>query len=119
MATQTQTTTSPFKFETERKGELVVIHCHGKLVAGVTDVFYKQVKDLMVGSRQVVLDLSNLTHMDSMGVGTCVRLYVSAKSAGSSLQLVNIGPRIRQILGITNLLSVLCDMCEKGVSVRF
>jgi anti-sigma B factor antagonist len=115
----TQSAEAVFHFETERKSEQTIIHCHGKLVAGVTDDFYKRVKELMVGSPQVILDLSNLTHMDSMGVGTCVRLYVSAKSAGSSLQLVNLGPRIRQLLGITNLLSVLCDMCEKGVSVRF
>jgi anti-sigma B factor antagonist len=115
----TQSTQAPFHFETERKGEQIIIHCHGRLIAGVTDDFYKQVRELMAGNRQVILDLTNLTHMDSMGVGTCVRLYVSAKSAGSSLQLVNLTPRIRQILGITNLLSVLCDMCEKGVSIRF
>jgi hypothetical protein len=29
------------------------------------------------------------------------------------------GPRIRQLLGITNLLSVLTDMCEQGVNIRF
>ena len=57
--------------------------------------------------------------MDSMGIGSLVRLYVSAKSAGSSLQLINLAPRIRQLLGITNLLSVLCEMCEQGISVRF
>ena len=48
-----------------------------------------------------------------------VRLYVSAKSAGSKLQLINVGARIRQLLGITNLLSVLTDMCEQGVTIRF
>ena len=113
------TTQTPFSFETERKGDVVIIRCQGKLVAGVTDSFYRAVKELLPGTSQVVVDLTGLTHMDSMGVGTCVRLYVSARSAGSSLQLVNLAPRIRQILGITNLLSVLCDMCEKGVSVRF
>jgi hypothetical protein len=33
--------------------------------------------------------------------------------------LVNMAPRIRQLLGITNLLSVLTDMCEQGVTIRF
>jgi anti-sigma B factor antagonist len=57
--------------------------------------------------------------MDSMGIGTVARLYVSAKTAGSKFELINLAPRIRQLLGITNLLSVLCDMCEQGVSIRF
>ena len=55
--------------------------------------------------------------MDSMGLGTLVRLYVSAKAGGSCVVLVNVGPRIRQLLGITNLLSVLTDMCEQGVTI--
>jgi hypothetical protein len=33
--------------------------------------------------------------------------------------LINLGPRIKQLLGITNLLSVLTDMCEQGVTIRF
>jgi anti-sigma B factor antagonist len=56
--------------------------------------------------KQILLDLTDLTHMDSTGLGTLVRLYVSAKSAGCSLQLFNIGRPIRQLLGVTHLLSV-------------
>jgi hypothetical protein len=48
-----------------------------------------------------------------------VRLYVSAKSAGCCLELINLGARIRQLLGMTNLLSVLTDMCEQGITLRF
>jgi anti-sigma B factor antagonist len=66
-----------------------------------------------------VLDLTDLSLMDSIGLGTLVRLYVSAKAGGSCVVLVNVGPRIRQLLGITNLLSVLTDMCEQGVNIRF
>lgn len=109
----------PLTLDTARNGDTVTIKCRGKLVAGVTDLLSAHVRSLIPGSRLIILDLTDLTFMDSMGIGTCVRLYVSARSAGSSLQLVNLAPRVRQVLGITNLLSVLCDMCEKGVSVRF
>lgn len=118
MATQSTPVTS-FHFDSERKGEEVIIHCHGRIVAPVADEFYRGVKALMANTRRVTLDLTDVSVMDSMGIGTCVRLYVSARSAGSSLQLINLAPRVRQVLGITNLLSILCDMCEKGVSVRF
>jgi len=54
-----------------------------------------------------------------MGLGTLVRLYVSAKSAGSCIELINLGKQVRELLGITNLLSLFGDMCEKGVAIKF
>jgi anti-sigma B factor antagonist len=82
-------------------------------------VLASKVKELIPQSKRIVLDLTDLTQMDSLGLGTLVRLYVSAKAGGSCVVLVNVGPRIRQLLGITNLLSVLTDMCEQGVNIRF
>jgi anti-sigma B factor antagonist len=113
------TAASALTLDVERHGGIITIKCHGRIVSGVTDTLSTRVRELLPGSKQIILDLTDVSHMDSMGIGTCVRLYVSAKSAGSSLQLINLAPRVRQVLGITNLLSVLCDMCEKGVSVRF
>jgi anti-sigma B factor antagonist len=105
--------------EVERNGNIATVKCHGKLVMGVCDVLAVKVKALIPETKKIILDLTDLTHMDSLGLGTLVRLYVSAKAGGSCVVLVNVGPRIRQLLGITNLLSVLTDMCEQGVSIRF
>ncbi len=114
-----ETPVKPLTLEVERKEAIVLVRCHGKLVAGVSDLLYQTIRPLIPGSKRIVLDLTDLTHMDSMGLGTLVRLYVAAKSAGCVFQLVNLGKRIRQLLGITNLLSVLTDMCEQGISIRF
>jgi anti-sigma B factor antagonist len=105
--------------DVERNGDVITVKCHGKLVLGVCDFLAGQVRELIPGSKRIILDLTDLTQMDSLGLGTLVRLYVSAKSGGSCLVLINIGPRIRQLLGLTNLLSVLTDMCEHGVTIRF
>lgn len=105
--------------DVERKGDIATVKCHGKLVLGVCDVLTSKVRELIPETKQIVLDLTDFSHMDSIGLGTLVRLYVSAKAGGSCIVLINIGPRIRQLLGITNLLSVLTDMCEQGVNIRF
>jgi anti-sigma B factor antagonist len=110
---------SQLTLDVERKGDVFTVKCHGKLVLGVCDVLASKVKELIPQSRRIVLDLTDLSMMDSIGLGTLVRLYVSAKAGGSCVVLVNVGPRIRQLLGITNLLSVLTDMCEQGVNIRF
>ena len=67
----------------ECSGKVAVVYCHGRLVAGATEILYTGVKALIPGHRRIVLDLSDLKHTDSMGLGTLVRLYVAAKSAGS------------------------------------
>jgi anti-anti-sigma factor len=63
------------------KSNAIVVKCHGRLVAGVTDVLSVQVKQLIPDNKRIVLDLTDLTHMDSTGLGALVRLYVSARSA--------------------------------------
>jgi anti-sigma B factor antagonist len=110
---------SQLTLDVERNGDVCTVKCHGKLMMGVCDVLASKVKELIPQSKRIVLDLTDLTQMDSLGLGTLVRLYVSAKAGGSCVVLVNVGPRIRQLLGITNLLSVLTDMCEQGVNIRF
>jgi anti-sigma B factor antagonist len=105
--------------EVEHKGKFILVQCHGRLVAGVCNVLYTRVHELIPGSKRIVLDLTDLTFVDSMGLGTLVRLYVSAKSAGSCLELINLGKQVRELLGITNLLSVFADMCEQGINIRF
>lgn len=106
-------------FQVERKGDSAVVHCQGRLVAGVGNLLYTRVSELIPEHKCIVLDLTDLTYVDSMGLGTLVRLYCSAKSGGARLELINLGKQIRELLGITNLLSVFGDICEKGVAMKF
>ena len=93
----------------------VVVHCSGKLVAGVNDRLYLEVSQLIPRSKRIVLDMADLTHMDSMGLGTLVRLYVSAKSKGCVLELENVGKSVRQLLGVTHLISVFAIVGENNI----
>ncbi|MFL6350520.1 MAG: STAS domain-containing protein [Bryobacteraceae bacterium] len=91
------------------------VRCQGELVAGVTDILYREVRPLIPDTKRITLDFKELTYLDSMGVGTVIRLFVTAKSAGCSLELANIGARVRQVLGITRLLSVLTVIGENNI----
>jgi len=98
---------NPLTFAVERSGDEAMVRCSGRLVAGVSDRFYFEIRELIPSSKCIVLDFTELTHMDSTGLGTLVRLYVHAKSGGCVLQVINMGKSIRQLLGVTHLLSVL------------
>ena len=112
-----QTTSAPLTLDIERTGDTAIVRCHGRLVSGVHDLLYSQARQIMPDARRVVLDLTDLTHVDSTGLGTLVRLYVHARSTGSSLELINLGPRVRQLLGLTNLLSVFTVIGEHHIKV--
>jgi anti-sigma B factor antagonist len=108
-----------FTLEIERNGDTAVVHCHGRLVAGVTGNLYAPVCPLLPDFKRVVLDLTDVAFMDSMGLGTLVRLYVSAKSNGCKLELIHLGKRVRELLGVAGLLSVFSIIGEQGVPMKF
>lgn len=98
--------------EIERYDDYARVRCQGKLVAGVNDFLYTKVRELMPGYRRIVIDLTDLIQMDSMGLGTIVRLYVNAKSSQCTLELINLSPRIQELFGITGLLNVFTSVGE-------
>ena len=103
----------------DRTGDVVTIKCHGKLISGVTDVLYSAVCRNLNGAKHMVLDLGDLAYMDSLGLGTLARIYVSTKSAGCSLELMHLGKRVRELLSITNMLSVFTVIGENSTMIRF
>jgi anti-sigma B factor antagonist len=105
--------------EVEYKGEVAYVKCHGRLIAEVGGNFYTRVRQLMPDHKRIVLDLCDVSYMDSMGLGALVRLVVSAKSNGCSLELIHLGKRIRELLGLTHLLGCFTIIGEQGVTLGF
>ena len=110
-------TASPLTFDVDVTGDVVLIRLHGKLTMGVTNLLHARVKKLIPEHKRIVLDLSDLSHMDSSGLGTLVGLFVSARSAGCSLELINLSHGIQKVLSLTNLLSVFTVVGESGMKV--
>jgi len=110
-------TASPLTFDLEVTGNVALLRLHGKLEMGVTNLLHARVKKLIPEYKRVVLDLSDLTHMDSSGLGALVALFVSARSAGCSLELVNLSHGIQKVLSLTNLMSVFTVIGENGLKV--
>ena len=104
-------------FEIGRDGDGTLVKCHGRLVAGASDEFYQAVKQLLPQTKLVVVDLAELTYVDSMGLGTLVRLYVSARQEGCEFKLLHLGKQVRNVLKMTNLLSVFAQAEEHNINI--
>jgi anti-sigma B factor antagonist len=104
-------------FEIERDGDTAVVKCRGRLVAGTTEEFYQEVKHLLPQTKVVVVDLAELTYVDSTGLGTLVRLQASARKAGCEFKLLHLGKQLRNVLKLTNLLSVFAQAEDHGITI--
>jgi anti-sigma B factor antagonist len=92
--------------EVEPHTDRYLIRCRGKLIAGVCGTLYQKVHGLIADRKPIVLDLADLEWIDSMGIGTLVRLHAGCRHADGHLQLINANKRVKELLGLTGLLGV-------------
>ncbi len=112
-----ETAVKPLRFEVEQEGDVAVVRCHGRLVAGLADGFCDEVRPVIEGSQSVVVDLEDLAYVDSMGVGALVRLYLTARRAGCEFKLRHVGKQVRNVLKLTNLMSVFSGAEDSNITI--
>ena len=85
-----------------------VVGLNGRIVLGEeSGAMREAVKGLMAaGKKKIVLDMSNVTYIDSAGLGILVAAYVSAKNQGASIRLCALGHKFHEVLQITRLLTI-------------
>ncbi len=85
-----------------------VVALDGRIVLGEeSNALREKVKSLIAeGKKKVVLNMANITFIDSAGLGTLVAAHHSAKSQGAALKLAHLGAKFQEVLQITKLLTV-------------
>jgi anti-sigma B factor antagonist len=96
------------KISIREMDDVAVLALDGRIVLGEeTSSLREKVKSLLgEGKKKVVLDLKNVTLIDSSGLGALVAAHSSAKSDGASLRLCNLGARSNELLQVTKLYTV-------------
>jgi anti-sigma B factor antagonist len=87
----------------------IIAHCTGRMTSDTTQSLKTTVKPLFSESKTVVLDLTNVSYLDSSGLGAIVGLYVSAKTANSQLKLINLNQHLKELFSITRLGQFLAE----------
>jgi anti-sigma B factor antagonist len=64
------------------------------------------VRNLIPESKRVVLDLTDVTYMDSSGLGAIVGIYLSARRQKRELKLINLNQRVKELFRITNMAKI-------------
>jgi anti-sigma B factor antagonist len=95
------------KFETRITPEATIVLCTGKINSGTTTLLHSTVQPLIPGAKRVLLDLTNVSYVDSSGIGALVRLWFSTKRENCEFHVINLNDRIRDLFRISNLSKML------------
>jgi anti-anti-sigma factor len=95
-----------FRVDSFPQEDATMVECHGKLTAENAPLLKSEVRAMIPNRKRIILDLKEVPLMDSSGLGTIVGLYVSARTRRCSLELINANKQIRELFGISNLLSI-------------
>jgi len=95
------------KFEDSLDGNIVTIDVSGKIMGGEeTTMFHGKIHEyIQLNKKNIIIDLSKVDWMNSVGLGMLISALTTVKNAGGRLVLANIS-KIESILTITRLISV-------------
>jgi len=87
---------------------VLLIDLRGRITLGEdTSALREKVKQLLeAGHSQIVMDLGEVTYIDSAGLSTLVSSYTSARKRGGDVKLLRLTARVRDLLQITRLSTV-------------
>ena len=91
------------KLEMEKKPEAVLVYCTGRIVWGTSQYLQDTVRPLIAQNKRVELNLTNVSYLDSSGLGSIVGLWVNAKKNNCELKLNCLNERIKELLRLSNL----------------
>ena len=85
-----------------------VVALDGRIVLGEESTALREkFKSLIAaGKQKIVMNMDNVTYIDSAGLGTLIAAHVSAKTQGASVRLCHLGKKFHEVLQITKLLTV-------------
>jgi len=108
------------KIATHTVNDVTVMDLSGRITLGEGSVQLREaVKDLVAkGHKKIVLNLGDVSYMDSSGVGELVTAYTTVKNQGGELKLVNLTKKIEDLMTITKLATVFDIHNDEASAVK-
>jgi len=97
----------------------MIVDCSGRLIFGEESASLRDmVKKLLSESPQLVMNLREVNHIDSGGLGTLVSLYTTARNAGGAVKLASLSKRVGDLLQVTKLLTIFEVFDDEEAAAR-
>ena len=96
------------KVATRQVDGVTILDLSGRITLGEGSVTLRDtVHDAVAkGSKHILLNLENISYIDSSGIGELVSAFTSVKNSGGELKLLNLTKKVHDLLQITKLYTV-------------
>jgi anti-sigma B factor antagonist len=108
------------KIETRKVGDVTVVDVSGRITLGEGSSALRDVlRDLSAqGNKKILLNLSEVSYIDSSGIGEMVSSFTTVTNHGGQLKLLGLNKRVKDLLQITKLYTVFEVFDDEASAVR-
>jgi anti-sigma B factor antagonist len=87
---------------------VTILEPKGKITIGKGDIALREAvhASLDAGNQDILINLKEVTTIDSSGIGELVSAYTTVTNRGGRLKLLHLPPKVQDILQITQLVTV-------------
>ncbi len=107
------------RIETRTVSDVTILDIHGKITIGEGSAEIRnRVRDLLqAGRKNILLNLGDVSYVDSSGIGELVSSFTTVTNQGGQLKLLSLTKKLRELLAITKLLTVFDTYDDESKAV--
>ncbi len=108
------------KFDIRHVDKVAIVDLSGRLTMGeAAGMLRDTIKELIAEDcKQIVLNLSDVSYIDSSGLGELVGAFATLSNRGGRLKLLNLQKRVHELMQITKLVTIFEVFEDEGKAVR-
>ena len=101
-------------------GSVTVLDLSGRITLGEDGTLLKDKLQSLLhqGKKKLLLNLAQVSYVDSAGLGALVSAYTTVTREGGSLKLLNVTKKLQDLLSITKLLTVFETFDSEGEALK-
>jgi anti-sigma B factor antagonist len=108
-----------FSARVRQEGQVFVVELSGRLTSFETSGLRDTINGLLKqGRKNIILNLSDLSYLDSSGIGELARNYMTVIKGGGVMKVVGLTPKIEEILKITQLHQIFQEFGDEDAALR-
>jgi anti-sigma B factor antagonist len=99
---------------------VAVVDMSGRITLGEGSVVLRDtIRDLIgKGSKKILLNLGDVTYIDSSGIGELVSAFTAVRREGGELKLLNLTKKVHDLLQITKLYTVFDIKDDEATAIK-
>jgi anti-sigma B factor antagonist len=108
------------KASSRRVDGVTILDLSGRITLGEGSVVLRdQIRDLLgKGEKKLLLNLGDVTYIDSSGIGELVSAFTTVRNQGGELKLLNLTKKVHDLLQITKLYTVFDVKDDEASAVK-